>query len=380
MPRCVPFTAFSLIVCGFCASVSGSCHSSDEPSIAIAEALASHQFDLSASGKDFPLEEARKNDYFLLGELHGENEIPVLLDSIWPEMWKSGYRHIGAEISPWAAAQLEAPPTRDSPKIVGLWTRKQANDARALASPGTPVLWGCDMEEMRPDLLIRELAARNPEDRNLQQMVRITKDGYSRKIAPQLWDLAQNISGTKDEEPGGISLRQNLVATLQVEQLRSNPQMKLAASLQRELLMKQQLLLHLQHNPAAKVLLRFGRNHLHRGYDARGVSTVGNFVAEFAIAHGQKAFNVGAFAAGGQESLMGETWDADERGDEPTFALLSDKAQFAATLFDLRPVRPLLHAIPVEKRNELERNLIYWADSYDALICYRKVTPLTGDE
>ena len=87
--------------------------------------------------------------------------------------------------------------------------------------------------------------------------------------------------------------------------------------------MKQQLLTHVE-GATGKVLLRFGRNHLHQGHDARGISTLGNFVAEFATAHGQKVFNVGAFAAGGKETPLGNTFDADERTDELTFALLAD--------------------------------------------------------
>jgi hypothetical protein len=154
----------------------------------------------------------------------------------------------------------------------------------------------------------------------------------------------------------------------------------LNAQEERELLMKGQFLEHLRRRSASqtgsKILLRFGRNHLHRGYDARGISTLGNFIAEFAIARGKKAFNVGAFGAGGKATLMGETFGADERADELAFALLAEKAKYPETLYDLRPLRPLLHRIPQEKRSALERNLVYWTDSYDALICYKTVTPL----
>jgi hypothetical protein len=139
--------------------------------------------------------------------------------------------------------------------------------------------------------------------------------------------------------------------------------------------MKRQFMTHFKTASRGKVLLRFGRNHMHRGYDARGVSTLGNFIAELATGRGRTAFNVGAFGAGGKATLLGETWDADERKDEPAFALLAAKAKYAATVFDLRPLRPLLHRIPAEKRSPLQQNLIYWADSYDALICYQTVTP-----
>jgi hypothetical protein len=352
-------------------------------STAIVETLVDHQIDLTgAGGKKFLLDEARSSDYFLLGELHGENEIPALLRTLWPEMWKAGYRHIAAEVSPWAAAQLEADSTQQGPKIVGLWTRHEAKDARAFASPGFDVLWGCDMEELQPELMIRELESRNPTNGALQQMVEITKSGYSREMAAQLLALTGKLSDVKDEHFGGISLRKNLVETLEIELHRAAPSTKMVAQNERELLMKQQLLAHLRRDPGdhSKVLLRFGRNHLHRGYDARGISTLGNFVSEYAIAHDQRVFNVGAFAAGGKESLMGETWDADERGDEPTFALLAEKARFDITVFDLRPLRPLLHALPQNERTALQSNLAYWADAYDALICYRVVSPLRPED
>jgi hypothetical protein len=103
---------------------------------------------------------------------------------------------------------------------------------------------------------------------------------------------------------------------------------------------------------------------------------LGNFTVGFAISKGRKAFNVGAFGAGGKETLLGNTWNADERQDELAFALLAETAKYSATLFDLRPIRALLHRVPQEKRSPLQSNLIYWADSYDALICYKVVTPL----
>ena len=102
---------------------------------------------------------------------------------------------------------------------------------------------------------------------------------------------------------------------------------------------------------------------------------MGNFIAEFAIAEGKTVFNVAAFGAGGTASLLGETWDADERDDDLAFRFLASTAQYPETVFDLRPLRPLLHSIPAEKRSELENRLFFWSNSYDAIICYRTVTP-----
>ena len=350
------------------------------PDTTILASLDSHQYDLATTGRDFLLFAAKNDDFFLLGELHGENEIPDLLHVLWPQMWRDGYRHVAAEVSPWTAHQLETIPAGTGPRIQGLWTRQQAADVRAFATPGSIVLWGCDMEEIHPEYLIRDLAALNPGNSSLKQMVSLTSNGYSRKRASDLLALMKSSHAERDAVVNGISLRQNLLATLEIEKNRASPDSKMTAQNQRELLMKTQFIEHFrqipQSEPASKVLLRFGRNHLHRGYDARGISTLGNFIAEFAVSRGQKAFSVGAFGAGGKEMLMGETFDADERQDEPTFALLAEKAKYSATVFDLRPLRPLLHTIPQEKRTALKTNLIYWADSYDALICYKNVTPL----
>jgi hypothetical protein len=35
-----------------------------------------------------------------------------------------------------------------------------------------------------------------------------------------------------------------------------------------------------------------------------------------------------------------------------------------------------LHQIPQNKRSSVEAGLVYWADSYDAIIFYRQVTPI----
>jgi hypothetical protein len=89
-------------------------------------ALRNHQYDLEHDGRDFFLDEAKKsNDFFLLGELQGENEIPALLAALWPQMWKEGYRHQAPEVSPRAAHELELVPLVKGPVVRGLWTKEQ---------------------------------------------------------------------------------------------------------------------------------------------------------------------------------------------------------------------------------------------------------------
>lgn len=342
----------------------------------ILKELASHSSPLHVSGEAVLVKEAGEHQYFLLGELHGENEIPDLLSYIWPALWQVGYRHVAAEVSPWAASHLQRSAAEDETSVPGLWTRTQAANVMRFAVPGQSVLWGCDIEEEQPDRLIREMAQLNPTDNRLGRMLETISRGYSRKQAPELLRLAESEHPAHDVLVGGESLWKSTLDTLRVEALRSDLHTRYEASNLRERVMKDIFLNHLKEEPAGKVLLRFGRNHLHRGLDARGISTLGNFVSEWAYAQGQSVVNVGVFAAGGKEHLAGQTFSADERQDEPTFALLATLAGNDAMLFDLRNLRPILHGIPSEKRTPLETNLTYWADSYDFLLCYPTVSPL----
>jgi hypothetical protein len=339
-----------------------------------------HQFDLSSEGKNFLLTEARHASFFMIGELHGDREIPDLVEQIWPSMWQFGYRHIAAELSPWAANQLEFTSAGRMPKLKTLWSKQEATFVHSLTNPDRPqeVLWGCDMDEMQPDLLIADLAAAVPKNAPLAQMAELARNGYKRALAPDLLRLMPDSASIHDQTLNGVSLAENIRATLEIESDRLRPETRFSAQQRRESLMKELFAAHYQRMLAeglSNVMIRFGRNHLHRGYDDRGISTLGNFIAEFAIAHGEKAFNVAAFGAGGKASLAGETWDANERGDDLAFDFLASLARYPATVFDLRPLRPLLHGIPEEKRTALQKRLIYWADSYDAIICYKNVTP-----
>jgi len=349
----------------------------DVTEASIRQDLMSHAVPLHSSGEAVLLKEADQHQYVLLGELHGENEIPNLISALWPSLWREGYRHVAAEVSPWAASQLQEPAAKDATPVPGLWTRTQAAEVSRFAAPHQSVLWGCDIEEGQPDRLIRQMASLNPKDGRLRVMLEVASNGYSRQRAPQLLQLAQSDRPAHDVSIGGESLWQSTLDTLRVEALRSDAHTRYFASDERERVMKDLFLNHLNQEPQDKVLLRFGRNHLHRGLDARGISTLGNFVTELSLAQGHSVVNVGVFAAGGKEHLAGQTFDADERQDELAFAFLASLSGSDATLFELRDLRPMLHAIPSEKRTALETNLIYWADSYDFLLCYPTVSPLT---
>lgn len=323
-------------------SVGATLGHTDQP---IAELLEVHQHDLAAEGKALLEREARAASFFLIGGLHGDRETPALVDSLWPTV---GYQYLAAEMSPWAASRLKVPHIR-----------------------------GSDIEEPQPDSLIRALAEANPQNPSLQSMLEVTKDGYKRPKATQLLDLARSMGAVKDSTPGGISLRHQVIRTLEVEVERANRQGndRLAASVRRETVMKEFFLAHYRAaGGTPKVMAVFGQNHLHRGIDRRGVSTLGNFIAELASAEGVQSFHVVLFAAGGKINFFG-LQDIDQRKDDPALGVFASAARYPATLFDLRPIRRALHQIAPDKLSASDTGVLFWADSYDAIVCYREVTP-----
>jgi hypothetical protein len=321
----------------------------------IADELERRQLDLSTDGQTFLLNEARRASFFLVGGLHGDRETPALVERLVAGGEPLGYRFIAVEMSPWAASRAEA----------------------AFKNDDGPRLRGSDIEEVQPHLMIRDLAAANPKNRSLQQMTEMTSGGYRRSMAPQLLKLANESGDLDDPLVGGFSLRRLILKTLEVETDRLNADLELATSVRRESFMKELFVTHyraaVQDGSKPRAIAVFGRNHLHRGYDRRGVSTLGNFIAELAAADGGQSFHLALFAAGGKISLGGPR-DFDERQGDPAFAFLASLARYPATTFDLRPLRQTLR----KKQGALsarDASLLYWADSYDAIVCYREVTP-----
>ena len=310
---------------------------------AILDVLRTSQLDLATDGKRFLIEEGKRASFFAVGGLHGDNETTALVQELWSGL---GYQYIVVEMSPWAASRLKVPHLR-----------------------------GGDIEEPRPHLIIRELSAANPENRILRSMVEGVKDGYQRKRAPELLKLAREMGEVQDRLEGGISLKAQVLRTLEVEVARLETTDRRAASVQRETFMKQ---LFLQHYRAAgtkpKIMAVFGQSHLGRGIDRRGVSTLGNFIAELAVTEGVSSFHVELFAAGGQ-IFFGGLRELDQRKDEPAFELLASVARYPATVFDLRQLRSLIRRSPQVKLSARDASLLYMADSYDAVVSYRQVTP-----
>jgi hypothetical protein len=287
----------------------------------------------------------------LIGGLHGDNETQALVEILVPALGAPTL--VLTEMSPWAANRLFG----------------------KMADTGVR-LRGIDIEEAQLGLVIRELATANPDNRAAQDMLSTIKGGYRRTLAADLLPLARRLEELIRASTGGVSLATLVTRSLEVQVDRASPATSgLTASLRRERVMKDFFLAQYrdasQSGARPNVAAVFGRNHLHRGIDRRGVSTLGNFLVEFAIIEGRDAFNIALVAAGGKIAQAGVR-DLDERNDDPAFALLAAVTPCRTTVFDLRPLREPLRKISATTRSSEQASLLYWADSYDAMIVYKK--------
>lgn len=319
--------------------------------------LAEAQFDLAQEGTQFLREQVQRASFVMLGGLYGDNESQDLLLSLQGYMG-AGPLLVIKEMSPWAAE-------REFGGVPG---------ARGVRIRGVDV-----EQDLVP--LIRDFAAVNPDNPAVQTMAALVARGYRREDAGNLLMLARRAGDTKTMT-GGVPLSQIVVRSMEVEvDWTRLDTADLPASEHRARVMKDFFLAHYRQFAATdgkpKVAALLGRDLLTRGKDRQGVATLGNFLSEFAVAEGVDSFNVGVFAAGGEVS-RGDTQPFDERPDDPAFAYMADAAQAPATIFDMRPLRQPLRLIPAQSRTPAQASLLYWADAYDAIIYYRKVTPIAA--
>ena len=88
-----------------------------------------------------------------------------------------------------------------------------------------------------------------------------------------------------------------------------------------------------------------------------------------------QVFHVAAFGADGKV-LTPQRCDrlgGNQGGPRPCLSCLPN--QIRRQCVRSAPIRGSLHRKPEGKRSPAEASLLYWADSYDAIICYPEVTP-----
>jgi hypothetical protein len=336
----------------------------------------------SGPGGALLVEAGRSSRFFLVGEEHGVAEVPELTTALFRALVPHGYRHLAIETGDGIAAQLNrlaasAEPlaalreffTEYHPAVPFYTLRQEAQllvDAVAAAGGREDVLWGIDYDILAdrwPLRRLRELApdaaARAAADRAIAfadaQLERALATGNPGLVlmfgGPDT--MVAGLRRTYRAAPDGEADR---IISLMEATLRINGHWAARrideSNVDRARHLKQQFARHwaaIDHAADPRVMIKLGANHTPRGRNWTNTFDVGNLAAEMAEAGGARSFHVMVVGGPGTQhavmdprvlrymaapaSSLGEPWAA-----RLAAAVLPD----AWTVFDLRPLRPLL--------------------------------------
>ncbi len=409
MNRLAPVSLSLLLLVALCASPAAP-FAAQSPTLAdylarSASELTVREGSLGGPGAELLRREATRSQFIFLGEEHGIAEIPQFAAALWRTLPPLGYRHVALEQGPWVIAQadryvrfgdaaamqtyrasLVAHLQYDSDESIAFLAalRPTARGAKSL------VVWGLD-QEMRAAPLLRRLLALAPNVQT-RQAVQATlkraeaadKLGQSSLLgyAHDIVTLRQAFSTrTTPEAKQLLDLMEMSNRIYENDRQASKELTGFEANRAREDMMKDIFLRNYRAAQRAgelkpRVLLQLGAWHGMRGLSPTSISSLGNFVAEFARGENSQMFNLAVTCGkGGRKS--GNKEDAGKElpcgADEAEWAQpLLKAARWQWTLFDLRTLRPAVHA-GVIKAPEPLASLVF---QYDALLLIAGTTPM----
>lgn len=352
---------------------------------------------LSGAGADFLLEEGRQAQFFMIGEEHGIADVPELTAAVFRALRPHGYEHLVIETSPITAALLDRLSRygRDSlsalfkryPLAVPFYNWHEEADLLVSAMEGVgqvQVLLGVDYEFLLGTSLAlvelerrayteqaRSLARRYREQAEAGERAFVGGDHsglFFKRMSPDDFD-ALRTAFSKDPEAG--SLVDVLQTSAEVWRLQFAGE-NYRSNLARTDLIKETFAQAYRRAKGARaegprMLLKLGANHLFRGRTAVNVYDVGNLAAMLAEYEGGHAFNVMVVSGSGTERAFFHPTAPGTRREEAaawSMPLYQAADMERWTVFDLRPLRPLLHSGRLEVNPELER--LIWG--YDAFL------------
>jgi hypothetical protein len=360
---------------------------------------------LSGPGAELLKREASRSQFVFLGEEHGIAEIPQFAAALWRELLPAGFRHVALEQGPWIISRAD--------RYIRFGDAKAMKTYRASVVPllqfdssesldffealrpagrgaGAPVVWGLDQEMRASPLLRRLLELATTEDaRNVIRPILARaelsdKPGQSNLMGyqPDIDSIRRVFGSAAPVEARQILDFMEISNRIYENDRRaSNAPTGYEANREREDMMKDLFLRNYrlaQRNgePKPRVILQFGAFHGMRGYSPTNVSSLGNFVAEFARGGGSRMFNL-AITCGRNGKRSGVNEEAGKElpcgADEAEWAKpVLKAASWPLTLFDLRPLRPLLYAGEI-KADEPLSSIIF---RYDALLIINNSTAM----
>jgi hypothetical protein len=390
----------------------------------LAQALSDHSstmwlnedLTLGGPGAELLLREGEESVFFLIGEEHGIAQIPYITTALFRALQPAGYRHLAIEVGHALADTLDGLARHDfalESMVVffnlhppgGLFFNLQQEaqmlvEVVELAPDESEVLWGLDYDIIGDRFALRRLRdlAPNDEARAAVDRALALSDARFAEALETKNPGASLMFGGPDSvfvalrevfqpSPGSEADRilHTLYETVKINELfmsgRGYESNRRRAELNKKVFMDHFSQVAWEEDEPERVMLRFGGNHMMRGRTFTDVFDIGSLAAEIATAIGKRSFHL--MVVGGSDTehaiinpqvfeWVNVPVDAANAEWAAPLIAVTDETQW--TLFDLRPLRPVLSAGRLgDVPERLARSI--WA--FDAILVLTGSTPST---
>ncbi|HKP73891.1 MAG TPA: hypothetical protein VJT67_00040 [Longimicrobiaceae bacterium] len=357
-------------------------------------------------GWDWLVREARDARFTLIGEEHGVAETAELSAALFAAAREAGYRRFAIELSPVIAQDVEAAARRgglqgitDFLTAPGTFTfynlREEAQflaDVTRAAPGGERVLWGFDREIFSDRYLISRLEARVP--RGAREAFARLRQGSGAAWAsgnPYLMTGDTTaVAALRAAWPNPDRESDLILRTLE-ESLAINAAAQTsnwAYTQRRTHWNRGNLAALLRDEPArgapARVMMKFGYNHMIRGANYVNAFDLGSMADEVAALTGDRAFHVIVLPGPGSRqavpgpngfgSVSSDEFDEFRAGDQRLTRVLSNPRATGHEVIDLRALRPLVTRGMESWNADLVRTIL----GYDAAVIWKGARASTG--
>ena len=317
---------------------------------------------LTGPGLEFLIARAGESQFVLIGEEHGVATIADTVRAYFTDLNDLGYRHIALEADPYMTERMErtlrAGGTKALAKLLSAddakfalpfysWSAEAAlaNAVEKAKGSTVPALWGLDQVFIGAyGVLLKDISEQtvSADARALAGQLTAQARGdlefLSKVEIAEFEKLRRLLVDQRDSALAALVDDMILSAKIYAPFIGKTGLSVYAANLERENYMKRQFLLRYGQAGKPKVFFKFGGNHMSVGLSGTHVPALANFVSDYAMAEGVKAFNVFILCGPGSKAgdFLGNTVDCDMSvaKDFPDLVGAVDSKQ--PTLFDLR--------------------------------------------
>ena len=351
------------------------------------------------SGKEFLEKELRESQFFMIGELHGNEQTPLFTASILPLAKKLGYNYLGLEIGPYSNKVLRSVlDQRGGKDSLAQFYRKYDTIVSAATNP-IPFFdvldevemletayslefetWGLDQEFLSaPKFLFDTIYELIPEDERDEQYRQLYNEAKK-----NLYSLLED--STEDEvkfklllenqyindflyTSGGVNNEARQIAEAIKKSWLIYYYSGFDANNERAILMRRYFNEYyqkaLQKEKHPKMLLKMGSMHTVYGRTANTIYDIGNTLYEVALLNNSKAFNI---ALAGRYYIRSTGEKIDRLEFVPEYEKLFEfEKENIWTIVDLRAIKKALYNREVSMPN-LDRTFIDLLMRYDAVL------------